>query len=117
MAKPGVLLVEDDALQRRQMVRVLKAEGYLLRESSTAEEAIRILSEQGIALVVSDKRLPDMDGLDLLRHVRVNYPNLPVVIMTGLVEDTMDPEPDGLLVKPFSSNELKSVIRRLLSEV
>jgi DNA-binding NtrC family response regulator len=97
------------------MVRVLKSEGYQIRESSTGEEAIRILRETEITIVVTDKIMPDLDGLALLKHIRLNHPNIPVIIMTGYLEENMEPEPDGLLIKPFTSDEMKSLVRRLLA--
>ncbi|RJP17533.1 MAG: response regulator [Candidatus Abyssobacteria bacterium SURF_5] len=109
-----VLLVEDDAMQRRQLVRVLKSEGYQISESSTVEEAIRILGAERIDLVVTDKFMPDRDGLSLLEHVRLHHPGVPVIIMTGHAEEEMHPEPDALLIKPFSSEELKKIVRSLI---
>jgi CheY-like chemotaxis protein len=114
MREGDVLLVEDDAVQRRQMVRILKAEGYVVSESSTGEEAIHILSEKKIALVLTDKYMPDRDGLSLLRHIRSCHPGVPVVIMTGHTEENLDPQPDALLIKPFSSEDLRRMVRNLL---
>lgn len=115
MAEFDVLVVEDDAFQRRQLVRVLKSEGYRTTESSTGEEAVRILTEKRITLVVTDKVMPDRDGLSLLRHIRRNHPKIPVVIMTGHMEDDMEPQPDALLIKPFTSDDLRTLVRRFLT--
>jgi DNA-binding response OmpR family regulator len=117
MPKALILLVEDDAIQRRQIVRVLKAEGYQVSESSTGEDAIRHLHEEEIALVLTDKLIPDLDGMELLQHIREHYPNVPVVIMTGDPIETIELQPDALLTKPFSGRDLKSVIRSLLAKV
>lgn len=117
MPEANILLVEDDAIQRRQIVRVLKAEGYEVIESSTGKEAIHSLREGKITLVLTDKLIPDLDGLELLRNIRENYPNVPVVIMTGDPIEKMEPQPDALLTKPFSGRDLKDVIRSLLAKV
>jgi two-component system aerobic respiration control protein ArcA len=117
MPEAHILLVEDDAIQRRQIVRVLNAEGYQVSESSTGEDAIRQLREEKITLVLTDKLMPDLDGLELVSHIREHYPNVPVIIMTGDPIEKMGPEPDALLTKPFSGRDLKAVIRSLLAKV
>ena len=114
MSEIDILLVEDDAVQRRQMVRILKSEGYGVAESSTGQEAIQLLKDREIALVLTDKLMPDLDGLSLLKHIRTHHPGIPVIIMTGLIEEGMDPQPDALLVKPFTGEDLKRMIRSLL---
>ena len=117
MPEAHILLVEDDAIQRRQIVRVLKAEGYQVSESSTGEDAIRQLHEEKITLVLTDKLMPDLDGLELVSHIREHYSNVPVIIMTGDPIEKMEPQPDALLTKPFSGRDLKAVIRSLLAKV
>ena len=113
-----LLLVEDDDVQRKQMARVLKAEGYTVCESSTGEEALHILDERKIALVLTDKFMPDRDGLSLLKHIRLRHPGVPVIIMTGLAaEEDLEPQPDALLIKPFSSEDLRRLVRSLLAHV
>lgn len=114
MSETEILLVEDDAVQRKQMSRILRAEGYGVAESSTGKQAIQILKDQEIALVLTDKLMPDLDGLALLKHIRTHHPGVPVIIMTGLLEEGMEPQPDALLVKPFTSEDLKRMIRRLI---
>lgn len=113
MAK-RILIVEDDPVQRRQMARVLRGAGYETAEAATGNEALRTLSEQEIHLVFTDLRMPGMGGSELLKRMRAEYPDIPVVVATAYPEDTDDLKPDLLLVKPFGMRQLEDAAWRML---
>jgi CheY-like chemotaxis protein len=98
------------------MYRLLSGEGYEVSQASTGDEAIQMLGEQKFDLVLSDRRMPGADGVSLLNHIRTNYPNIPVAIVTAYPEGMEDLKPDALLVKPFGSQELTELVRRLTEE-
>lgn len=116
MGEICVLLVEDDAMQRRQMARVLKSEGYRVSECSSGDEALQVLNEVEVTLVLTDMRIPGKDGIFLLKHIRRKHKNIRVIIMTGDPHEVFDPQPDALLFKPFSGRQLKEVARRLIEQ-
>ena len=116
MSECSILVVEDDTIQRRQIARALEKEGYDVLQASTGHETIRILESQSICLVLTDRKMPWMDGDWLLSYVRINYPRIPVAFATAYPEETENLKPDGILVKPFSSNTLKDLVHRLLEK-
>lgn len=111
-----LLIVEDDDVQRRQMSRLLKAEGYEVSQASTGDEAIQKLGEKKFDLVLTDRRMPGVDGVSLLNHIRTNHPRIPVAIVTAYPEDLEELKPDALLVKPFGSEQLTELVRHLTGE-
>jgi two-component system response regulator FlrC len=114
MSIRAILVVEDDSMQRRQMVRVLEKKGYRLFQASDGLEAIRILGSRKIHLVSTDIRMPCLDGISLLKYIRIFFPHIPVVVATGHPEDMRDLKPDALLAKPFGPEALISWVDRLI---
>jgi len=113
MPECAVLVVEDDHIQRRQIVRVLQGTGYETVEASHGLEAIDVLGEQEIHLVLTDLRMPCLDGISLLKYIKTFYPLVPVVIVTAYPEEMDALKPDALLCKPFGPDELVAWVRRL----
>jgi len=110
----AILVVEDDFMQRRQIARVLLETGYNVFEASEGLEAIGLLDKQRINLVVTDIRMPCLDGISLLKYIKIFYPLVPVVITTGYPEELEDLKPEGLLCKPFAPDKLIACIRCLI---
>jgi DNA-binding NtrC family response regulator len=83
MPNERVLLVEDRDSLRKLLARALADEGYEVTAAATGGEAIRWLGEQSFALVLTDLRLPDVSGLQVLAASRQAQPRVPVVVLTG----------------------------------
>jgi two-component system response regulator FlrC len=113
MSEHIILVVEDDDIQRRQIVRMLQAEGYKVCQASTGDEAVCLLKECRYHLVLTDRKMPGMNGETLLQHIRDNYPGLPVAIITAYPEGIEEFDPDALLVKPYRSDELRELVHHL----
>jgi CheY-like chemotaxis protein len=114
MLERTILVVEDDFVQRRQIARVLLAAGYNVSEASEGLEAIRILHAQETDLVLTDIRMPCLDGISLLKYIKIFFRQIPVVIITAYPEATEDLKPDALLCKPFGEKELIAWVQRLI---
>jgi DNA-binding NtrC family response regulator len=115
--KHRILVVEDEAKLRRVIELQLQAAGYDVDLASSAEEAVRLADRA--SLVVTDLRLLGMDGLELLRLLRRQDENLPVIVMTafGSVElavEAMKLGATDFLPKPFSLDHLLTVIQKAL---
>jgi len=80
---PHILLVDDDERLRNAAGKVLAAEGYRVVSAAGGQEALDILKQQSIALVVCDLRLPDLDGIAVLKQARELLPETEVVMITG----------------------------------
>lgn len=114
MLERTILVVEDDFIQRRQMVRVLEESGYELSQASDGMEAIRILDRQKIHLVLTDIGMPYVDGISLLKYMRIFFSHIPVVIATAHPGKIGDLKPDALLAKPFGPEALLSWVEHLI---
>lgn len=117
--KPRVLIVEDDSLVADSVGRVLVRQGYDAQILSKGAEARKALEESAVHLVILDIRLPDMNGLDLLRAIREAEPDIPVIVMTAYTDvkvavDAMKAGATDYLQKPFELDELKVIVARAL---
>ena len=82
-----VLVVDDDCVIRRSAARQLAQAGYLVSTAANGNEALTLLGLEAYDAVLSDVRMPVMNGIDLLKIARGRFPALPFIIMTGWVED------------------------------
>ena len=114
-----VLLVEDEDAVRAIIHRTLTEAGYDVIDVSDGAEALGVLETQAsdVDVVLSDVAMPRMDGRQLADHVRVRWPSLPVVLMSGFANpDTLglDAGVTLLLLKPFTTDTLTAAIRDAL---
>jgi two-component system, cell cycle response regulator DivK len=117
MARHQVLVVEDNARNMRLLRDVLEATGYRTLEASTGAQALELAAEHGPAVVLMDVRLPDMDGLEALRRLRMDERTaaIPVLAVTaqamqGDRKRFQDAGFDGYLSKPVDVDELLAAI-------
>jgi DNA-binding NtrC family response regulator len=124
---PVIFLVDDDDGSRDAMTRTLQRVGYSLEAFASAEEALEKLSDgERVDAIVSDVRMPGMDGYEFLRAVRADFPNLPFLLVTAYadVEDAvaaLQEGADDYLTKPVKVQELRQRVqlqleRRVLSD-
>lgn len=114
-----ILIAEDDEALARFVRQGLEAENYRTEIVSDGEQARQVATEQDFDLVILDLNLPTIDGVNVLRHLRLKKPSLPVLILTQRtrVEDRvecLDTGADDYLGKPFSFTELSARIRALV---
>ena len=119
MARDQVLVVEDNARNTRLLRDVLLALGYRTLEASTGGEALSLAAEHRPAVVLMDIRLPDMDGLEALRRLRVDErtASIPVLAVTaqamkGDRERFTEAGFDGYLSKPVDVDELLAAVEQ-----
>jgi len=82
-SRSQILLVDDDERLRIAASKVLAAEGYHVVSAASGQEALEVLKQKAVVLVVSDLRLPDLDGIALLKQARQLLPEAEVVMITG----------------------------------
>lgn len=119
--KTRILIVDDEEVLRDMVARVLK---YLKLENDTAEDglkAIEMLNETEFDVIIADIQMPGMDGIELLKTVRRDFPGTDVVIMTAHASrysfiDVVEAGAVDYITKPFSVEELKAKIERVLRE-
>lgn len=116
-----VLIVEDEDLMRELLAKILSAENYRLLQASSAEQALQLLHNQSIDLMLTDFRLKGMDGLKLLSEARLLDPDIIVIIMTAYasVEMAVEAMRKGAydyITKPFINDEIRVMLRRALDQ-
>jgi two-component system cell cycle response regulator DivK len=119
VAGEQILVAEDNAKNMRLLRDVLRATGYRTLEASTGKQALRLATEHGPALVLMDIRLPDMDGVDALKQLRLDErtASIPVVAVTaqamkGDSERFKEAGFDGYLSKPVDIDELLTTVEQ-----
>jgi len=116
---PSILIVEDEPKMRRLLEMNLADQGFTTHSAGDAEAGLKLLNTEKIDLVVTDFKLPGMNGLDFLQAVKRANAALPVVIMTayGSVESAVEAMKVGAsdyVLKPFSLAEMVMVVRKEL---
>ncbi len=116
-ASPRVLIVDDEPRLRRVLVRVLEGEGFSCVEASSGVEAVATLERETFLLVISDIRMPEMDGVALLREITRRWPDTGVLVVTAVaeVESAVACLHLGALdyvAKPFHLDEVRARVRQ-----
>ncbi len=117
--KPTVLIVEDEPKMRRLLELNLGEDGFNTISAGDAEAGLKLLNSSAVDLVITDVKLPGMDGMEFLQAVKRVQAALPVVVMTafGTVETAVQAMKLGAsnyLLKPFSLDEMRLVVRKEL---
>lgn len=115
----SVLIVEDESKMQRLLELSLNAEGYHTRAVSDAEAGLKLLRQEKFDIVLTDLKLPGMDGLEFLQAMKRSDAQIPVVLMTafGTVETAVQAMKAGAsdyVLKPFSLEEVKLILRKEL---
>ncbi|MCU1395729.1 MAG: putative OmpR family two-component response regulator [Ilumatobacteraceae bacterium] len=115
----SLLLVEDDDRISQPLVRMLQAEGFTVQHVEGGEAALAAAKASTPDLVLLDLSLPDIDGLDVCRRLRLTHPALPIVMLTARDEEVdmvvgLDAGADDYITKPFRVAELTARIRTRL---
>ncbi len=111
MKQPNVLLVDDDRNFLRVLTYHVREFGFHATPASSGKEALERLGEEKIDLVVTDLKMPEMDGIQLLAAIRENFPSLPVIVLTahGSIDKAVEAIKLGafdFLTKPFEKEEI-----------
>ena len=111
-----ILVVDDDPLVRRWAVLALKAAGHRVYEANGAAKAMALFEEieAEVGILLTDIRMPEMDGLALAEWVRRRAPDTRVIYMTGFSDRIIEPDA-VVLLKPFTVETLRQAIARSAS--
>jgi nitrogen regulation protein NR(I) len=117
--KKQILVVDDEANLRRVLAAQLSRDGYEVHTAPDGEAGLAVLREHHIDLVITDLRMPKMDGLELLRQALRGDPQLPVVILTahGTVDNAVEALKTGAfdyITKPFDQAEVRTIVKKAL---
>jgi len=118
-APPQILLMEDEHSLAQGLKMVLSEEGYAVDLAMTGKSALETFSEKGFDLLVADLRLPDMDGMEVIKKVKEDRPDTGVVVITGYASvasavRAMKIGAFDYLPKPFTEDEFKGAVEGAL---
>ncbi|MDP2852774.1 MAG: sigma-54 dependent transcriptional regulator [Smithellaceae bacterium] len=114
-----ILIVDDELNMRLVLAAMLKREGYEVASAADGSEALQILKSGRIAAVITDLKMPRIDGMELLNRVSQEYPEVPVIMITahGTVATAVEALKKGALdyiTKPFELEELKNIVSKAI---
>lgn len=116
-----ILIVDDDALVRKSLCELLSFEGHRCVAAGNGAEALMKLKESSFDILISDMKMPGMEGMELLRTAKRDFPDTAVIMITGFgsVDNAVAAMREGALdyiTKPINDDEIKLVIKRIADE-
>jgi len=119
----NILFVEDDAMNRRVVRDMLTVAGATMDEAHDAESGLKMIDEGHYDIVLMDLRMPGMDGLTAIKHIRARTDEkatVPVIVVTAdtaldICRDCIDQGADEVILKPVAMNKLFDAIGRLIA--
>ena len=118
-----LLIVDDEESIRDMLSRHFRYLGYYVETAGNGADALRVLENEHVDIVITDIRMPEMDGIALLREVRREYPMIHVIMITGFVTQEnvltcMRLGADSCLFKPFDDlTELDAAVQRAVDAI
>jgi len=120
MSTGRILVVDDEDIVRTSCSRTLSPEGYEVRLAKNGAEGLKMASEERFDLVLTDLKMPDMDGIEVLRIIKEQWPETAVIIVTGY--QTVDTAVKAIklgaydyIEKPFTPDALITAVREALT--
>ena len=116
-----ILIVDDEASIRMVLKAQLSTLSHSVHAVSNGKEALLYLQKYGAEVLITDLHMPKMNGIELFEHCRIEYPDMPVIILTahGTVHIAVDAIKKGAFdfqTKPFDKDELRELVQKALSE-
>ncbi|MGE3466217.1 MAG: sigma-54-dependent transcriptional regulator [Pyrinomonadaceae bacterium] len=117
----NILIVDDEQSYRQLLSLVFEEQGNSIRTAMNGRQALELLKTEPAEVIVSDVKMPDMDGIELLRAVRETLPDIGVILMTAFASVETAREAfklgaDDFIQKPFDVEELKLIVRKTLEK-
>lgn len=118
--KQKILVIDDEELLTKTLVRLLEAKGYEVLISKNGQEALIILEEECFDLVLTDIRMPGMNGVEMIEQLRKTGNKTPVIFLTGYADSELERRaralaPNGYEGKPFDVAELLNKINAMMT--
>jgi YesN/AraC family two-component response regulator len=121
-AKVDILVVDDEEVMRELLEDVLALEGFSVATAEDGKAALIRVKECQPSLVISDIKMPRMNGFELLKVLKERYPNLRVIVMTGYsddftVRDALRLSADEYIIKPFNTKDIMAVVKSVMNDL
>jgi DNA-binding NtrC family response regulator len=117
-----ILVVDDDAIVIKSCRRILEAEGFEVSSVPSADKALEALKSYDFDLLLIDVKMPKHDGMYLMREIKKNWPEIPIIIMSGYptpetIAEVLKLGATLFIPKPFKPDELVKSVRQALKNV
>ena len=118
---PKILVVDDDLASVETTIDVLEREGYELHSASGGRQALKTLGKEDVNVVITDLKMPDLSGIDLLKYIQESNPYTQVIILTGYgtIDSAVEAMREGAfyyLKKPIEMNTLRQTVKNALEK-
>lgn len=115
-----ILVVDDESIVLNSCKRVLE-ERFDVMTAGSAQEALEAMEREGVGILLLDVKMPNKDGLSLLKEVKEKWPNVPVIIMSGyatkdMVEEVSRAEAATFIEKPFTPDEIMQAVAGVIEK-
>lgn len=119
--KESVLIVDDDVYLSETLEKLLEALGFSARSTNNGADALELLKDSDFTFVLTDMKMPEMGGMELIERISKNISNVNIIAMTGYTEgykyvDVINAGASDFIKKPFNLEELEAKIRRIITE-
>jgi DNA-binding NtrC family response regulator len=116
-----IVIADDEPLTRKSLYEILKYQGYRVVMTANGQEALEVISKDPPDILISDLKMPKIDGLTLLRSVKKDFPSVSIVLMTayGSINSAVEAMKEGAfdyVTKPILDSEIKIVIERIFEQ-
>lgn len=116
-----ILVVDDDPTVLKSCHRVLEPEGFEVRLVPSADEALEAMRQADFALLLIDVKMPTHDGMYLMREIKKEWPDKPIILMSGYdttqtVEEAAEMGAATFIPKPFTPDELLDAIHKVMGK-
>jgi DNA-binding NtrC family response regulator len=117
-----ILVVDDDAIVIKSCRRILEAEGFEVTTVPSADEALEKIKAYDFDLVVMDVKMPKHDGIFLMREFKKNWPDIPIIVMSGYptpetIADVLRLGAVQFIPKPFKPDEFMRSIKEVVKKI
>jgi DNA-binding NtrC family response regulator len=116
-----ILVVDDDAIVIKSCRRILEAEGFEVTSVPSADEALEKIKYYEFDLLLMDVKMPKHDGIFLMREIKKNWPDIPIIVMSGYptpetIADVLKLGATQFIPKPFRPDELVKSVRQVIQK-
>ncbi len=117
-----ILVVDDDAIVMKSCRRILEAEGFEVTTVPSADEALEKIKIYDFDLLLMDVKMPKHDGIFLMREIKKNWPEIPIVVMSGYptpetIADVLQLGATQFIPKPFKPDEFMKSIKQVIQKM
>lgn len=119
--REAMLVVDDNDLDRDVIRQLVESIGFRVESAGGGNEALQLLEKKNFTFMITDMKMPEMDGMELIREARLRYPELGIISITGYAEgyryiDVINAGATDFIKKPFDVEELEAKARRIIKE-